>query len=140
MINTKSFPIQVVERYHPDNTIAQAGWIWVFDSNLAGRHGMGAGAIAHVNFKAQYGVGEGATGRAYAIPTKDHRNKVLPLELIKKSVELFLDWAKLNPVQKFFLTRVGCGVSGYPDDQIAPLFRGAASNCCLPDSWEKVLR
>ena len=43
--------------------------IFVFGSNQAGRHGKGSALEARRNHGAVYGVGEGPTGNAYAIPT-----------------------------------------------------------------------
>lgn len=77
--------------FHADNTIPKGDWIWVFGSNLKGRHGAGAAKIARVNFRAEYGVGQGRTGHAYAIPTKGERLEVLPLESIKASAAQFID-------------------------------------------------
>lgn len=139
-MNHKKHPPAVeVERFHPDNTIASSGWIWVFGSNLAGRHGAGSAAIAHVNFRAHYGVGEGATGRSYAIPTKDRHLRVIPLDAVSNSVKGFIDYATANPATKFYVTRVGCGLAGYKDEQIAPMFKDAPLNCCLPDRWEQYI-
>lgn len=137
MNHKKHQPAVEVERFHPDATIAPAGWIWVFGSNHAGRHGAGAAAIAHVNFRAHYGVGEGATGRAYAIPTKDSRLHLLPLDAVEVSVKEFIEYAKVNPASKFYVTRVGCGLDSYKDEQIAPLFKDVPLNCCLPTSWRE---
>ena len=43
--------------------------IFVFGSNLAGRHGAGSALHAAKRYGAQRGIGEGRTGDAYAIPT-----------------------------------------------------------------------
>ena len=43
--------------------------IFVFGSDLAGKHLGGAAKAAHNKFGAQWGVGVGLTGQAYAIPT-----------------------------------------------------------------------
>ena len=109
--------------------------IFVFGSNQAGRHGKGAARTAMMRHGAVYGIGEGHTGVAYAIPTKDHQLKVRPLPDIKTSVETFLSYATAHPEWVFFVTRVGCGLAGYTDGDIAPMFKGAPSNCLLPDGW-----
>ena len=44
--------------------------IFVFGSNLAGRHGKGAALDAKNKYGAIYGVGFGRTGNSYAIPQK----------------------------------------------------------------------
>lgn len=109
--------------------------VFVFGSNLAGRHGRGAALTARREYGAQYGVGEGPTGRAYAIPTKDERLRVRSLEVIAVSVRRFLEYARSRPDLTFTVTRIGCGLAGYADHQIAPMFRGAPINCDLPEGW-----
>lgn len=123
-------------QFHPDNTLPTGDWIFVFGSNLAGRHGKGAAKIARNNFRAQYGTGSGPTGHAYAIPTKKAPyDSGLPLESIERSIDEFLRYAQEHPKLNFFVTRVGCGEAGYTDEQIGPLFASAPPNCSLPDNW-----
>jgi hypothetical protein len=112
--------------------------IFVFGSNLAGRHGKGAALEARLKWGAQYGVGRGFTGNAYAIPTKDEMLKVLPLERIQAYVSIFLNDAAWNPEMTFLVTRIGCGLAGYKDEQIAPLFKNAPENCKLPEGWREI--
>jgi len=109
--------------------------IFVFGSNVAGRHGKGAALDAKELWEAEYGVGEGRTGRAYAIPTKDASLKVRSLQDIKVSVEKFKKYAKAHPDLTFFVTRIGCGLAGYKDKDIGPMFVGSPSNCELPEGW-----
>ena len=111
------------------------GMIFVFGSNLAGRHGRGAALHARQNYGAVYGVGVGRTGNAYAIPTKDGNLRVLPLALIQRSVRAFIDYAIAHANEEFEVTRIGCGLAGYNDTQIAPMFKDAPSNCHLPTGW-----
>ena len=87
--------------------------IFVFGSNLAGRHGKGAALHAARTYGAVYGVGEGLTGNAYAIPTKGKQLQILPLADIHKSVDEFLRFAVSRPDLLFMLTPVGCGLAGY---------------------------
>lgn len=127
-------------RFHPDNTLPRGKEaVFVFGSNLAGRHGAGAAKTAHVNFRAEYGVGRGPTGMAYALPTKGKKLDVLPLEVVAQHVANFLDHARQNPKTEFFVTRVGCGLAGYRDEQIAPLFKKAPLNCSLPEPWRELV-
>jgi hypothetical protein len=123
---------------HKDGTIPRNS-IFVFGSNLAGKHGLGAAKIARVQFKAKPGVGFGRTGQAYAIATKDANLVVLPIKEIRNNVEQFLDYAEANPEIKFFVTRVGCGLAGYRDSTIAALFAPALSNCSYSEEWEQFL-
>lgn len=109
--------------------------IFVFGSNLAGRHGAGAALTAFKDWGAHYGVGFGRTGRAYAIPTKDARLRPLPLELIAVYVSQFLSYAQNHAELDFQVTRIGCGLAGYTDAQIAPMFKTAPRNCALPGGW-----
>lgn len=111
--------------------------IFVFGSNLAGRHGKGAALEAREKWGAEYGVGEGRTGDAYAIPTKDGALRTRPLGNIELSVERFVAYAKEHPELEFVVSRVGCGLAGYTDEEIAPLFAGAPANCELPPGWRQ---
>lgn len=112
--------------------------IFVFGSNLAGVHGAGAAACAYKEYGAEWGVGEGLTGNSYALPTKDENIVTRPLAAIAESVERFKAFATAHPAQRFFVTRVGCGLAGYVDTQIAPLFVGAPANCELPSGWREL--
>lgn len=112
--------------------------IFVFGSNLAGRHGKGAALHARQVHGAKYGVGVGPTGNAYAIPTKDENIQTLPLDRIAPYVADFLEYARENQHLQFEVTRIGCGLAGYTDSQISPMFSGAPENCNLPDGWRNV--
>ncbi len=109
--------------------------VFVFGSNLAGRHGKGAALDAKELWDAKVGVGEGPTGRAYAIPTKDADLRTRPLGAIRVSVTKFKEYAKAHPEITFFVTRVGCGLAGYTDSDIGPMFGDAPENCELPQGW-----
>jgi hypothetical protein len=109
--------------------------IFVFGSNLAGRHGKGAALDAKLKYGARYGVGVGRSGNSYAIPTKDQRLNTLQLGVIKEHVENFIGYARVNPHLQFHVTRIGCGLAGYKDADIAPMFKEAPKNCDLPDGW-----
>lgn len=109
--------------------------IFVFGSNLAGRHGTGAALTAFREHGAVYGKGIGLQGNSYAIPTKDENIATLPLHKIKKYVDQFIRFAKLNPEKKFQVTRIGCGPASYDDEDIAPMFVDAPENCILPVGW-----
>jgi len=109
--------------------------IFVFGSNLAGRHGRGAALFARQNHGAIYGRGYGLQGQSYAIPTKDHKLNRLPLESISAWVHVFVRFAEQHPHHAFNVTRIGCGLAGYQDHQIAPMFKDAPINCNLPEGW-----
>jgi hypothetical protein len=109
--------------------------IFVFGSNLAGRHGKGAALCAREKHGAEYGVGVGRTGNSYAIPTKDASIRSLPLPRIADYVAEFLDYARAHPELEFEVTKIGCGLAGYREHEISPMFNGALMNCRLPDWW-----
>jgi hypothetical protein len=116
--------------------------IFVFGSNLAGRHGKGAAVHAKKYYGAEYGVGEGLTGRSYALPTKDENLNVRSLQEIKNSIQTFSNFARENPQYTFELTPVGCGLAGYKQAQIITLIVavGMPSNVCLSEHWDWKLR
>ena len=109
--------------------------IFVFGSNLAGRHGAGATLFARKNHGAIYGHGVGRQGNSYAIPTKDSQLRTLPLEIIQSYVNEFLLYARNHLELDFQVTRIGCGLAGYTDVQIGPMFANAPDNCILPEGW-----
>jgi hypothetical protein len=117
--------------------------VFVFGSNLAGIHGGGAARDALKRYGAVMTVGRGLQGQSYAIPTKDYRIETLPLSEIKKYVDEFLGFAAARQhgfeSMTFNVTRIGCGLAGYKDEQIAPLFEHASPNCNLPHMWFKSL-
>ena len=113
--------------------------IFVFGSNLAGRHGKGAALYAAQNCGAKYGEGVGMYGKSYAIPTKDKSLSVLSLTQIKKHVDMFKLTAYLNQSLTFFITPIGTGLAGYSHEEIAPMFKGCPENCILPGEWRKYL-
>ena len=131
----------------PDNSPV---WVFVFGSNLAGRHGAGAALCAYNHYGARTGIGYGREGRSFAIPTKDERIDTLPLvspekhqiPCIKGYVNLFKAYAKHrgeNAHEKFWVTAIGCGLAGYDHADIAPLFNGAPTNCSFPEQWQAYL-
>lgn len=127
-----------MRRYHHPDEIRREldpDMIFVFGSNLAGVHGAGAARQAYISFGAWEGEGIGPVGSTYAIPTKDEQIRTLPISRIRPHVKVFLDYARVHPKLTFYVTRVGCGLAGYTDEQIAPLFEGAPDNCILPEGW-----
>lgn len=110
---------------------------FVFGSNLAGRHGLGAAKHARFYHDAVNRIGKGFTGYSYALPTKDEDLKTLPLNKVKQHVRDFIHDANHNPSAIFRVTKVGCGLAGFKEKEIAPLFKDAPSNCLLPYDWSK---
>lgn len=115
------------------------GQIMVFGSNRAGIHGAGAARYAYDYQGAEWEVGEGLTGKSYALPTKGYRLENLSIEEIAKHVEKFIEFAWEQRDLKFFVTRLGTGLAGKTDYEMAPLFQHAPPNCELPDIWVKII-
>lgn len=109
--------------------------IFVFGSNLAGRHGKGAALHAARHYGAERGVGRGPTGRAYAIPTKDAALRVRSYDAICPDVHDFLMHAVLHPDDTYIVTQIGCGLAGLSPEIMAPMFLRAPSNCKFDQAW-----
>jgi hypothetical protein len=107
--------------------------VFVFGSNLAGSHGGGAAYVAWRKFGAIMGQGVGLQGQSYGIPTMQGG-----VETIRPYVDEFIAFAKAHPELFFYVTRIGCGIAGFRDKEIAPLFAAARGvpNICLPESFQ----
>ena len=106
--------------------------VFVFGSNLEGAHGGGAAYIAYRKFGAIWGQGVGLQGQSYGIPTM-HGG----VDVIKPYVDEFIEFARQHTEYKFLVTRIGCGIAGFEDWEIAPLFRAAldVENVILPKEF-----
>jgi hypothetical protein len=122
--------------------------IFVFGANLDGKHSGGAARFAKLNEGAEDGVGEGLTGNSYALPTVGHNFAPMDTAEIQPYVQNFLDYAtaKLNfaryhkkKIPQFKVTRVGCGLAGHKDEDIAPFFANAPENCHFDTEWSAYL-
>lgn len=123
--------------YTPERiTTLKPDEIFVFGSNLAGMHGGGAARIAHMRFGAKMGQGVGLQGQSYAIPTMQGG-----VETIRPYVDEFIEFAKSHSQLTFLVTRIGCGIAGFRDEDIAPLFKQAVEvkNIILPKSFAGIL-
>ena len=107
--------------------------VFVFGSNLAGSHGGGAAYVAWRKVGAIMGQGVGLQGQSYGIPTMQGG-----VETIRPYVDEFITFAKAHPELYFYVTRIGCGIAGFRDEEIAPLFTAARGvpNICLPESFQ----
>lgn len=124
-------------------------YVFVFGSNLAGRHGKGAAKTAKDEYGAIEGIAAGLQGRAYGIPTKDGRTGTAPLsrpgsvlsrEAILPFVQTFGKFTFDHPELDFMVTRVGCGLAGYKDKEIAGMFAGCNPNNTYFDlAWAEYL-
>lgn len=99
--------------------------VFVFGSNQRGAHGAGAAKEAAKNWGARYGLGEGHSGKSYAIPTKDFSIQSLTLDEVADGVEKFVKFAKNHPEYTFLVSKIGCGLAGFKVEDIAPLFKQA---------------
>lgn len=125
------------EKFTPD-FITELGPedIFVFGSNLEGAHGGGAARIARQKFGAIMGQGVGLQGNSYAIPTMQGG-----IETIKPYVDDFVDFAKEHPELTFYVTKIGCGIAGFSEEEIAPLFQNAIciNNIRLPKNFVNII-
>lgn len=122
--------------------------IFVFGSNKAGIHGGGAARYALLKYGAVMGVGEGPTGKAYALPTKaqpgnvDRQTQIgstMPLVEIQEKVNTFLAYAAEHPELNFQVTQIGCGLAGLKAEWVAPMFFKATKNCYFDMAWREHL-
>lgn len=127
-----------MSREYTPERIAQLGEdeVFVFGSNLEGMHGGGAARTAYQRFGAVWGEGVGHHGQSYAIPTM-HGG----VEQIRPYVDEFVEYARENRHLRFLVTRIGCGIAGFRDEQIAPLFSEAlnCSNIILPREFVEAI-
>ena len=123
--------------YTPENiTHLDQDEIFVFGSNLEGIHAGGAARVAREKFGAIMGQGVGPQGQSYAIPTMQGG-----VETIKPYVDQFIDLAREWDQNTFYVTRIGCGIAGFTDEEIAPLFDEAYDlyNVRLPKSFSDII-
>lgn len=138
-------------QWHRDGTLPRnesVSNVFVYGSNLLGQHIGGAAFVAHEKFGAVNGVAlgypcnEGELGGSYAIATLDENFQKLTLENIRQQVLLMLRWYKdLGADDNLFITRIGCGIAGFKDEEIAPMFQSFTKHSwvSLPDTWKQFL-
>lgn len=123
--------------YTPENiSRLRQDEVFVFGSNLEGMHMGGAARVAATRFGAIMGQGVGLQGRSYAIPTMQGG-----VETIKPYVDEFTEFARRHKELTFYVTRIGCGIAGFKDEEIAPLFAQAykLDNVVLPETFCRVI-
>lgn len=123
------FTPEIIENLQQDE-------VFVFGSNINGQHCSGAARMAHERFGAVWGKGVGIQGNSYAIPTMQG-----DLNILRLYVDDFIDYAYTHPYLTFLVTRIGCGIAGYKDYEIAPLFKNALKhrNIIIPSSFARCL-
>lgn len=125
------------EQFTPENITSLArNEVFVFGSNLAGKHAGGAARVACKRFGAVWGQGVGLQGQSYAIPTMQGG-----VDTIRPYVDEFIAFAKSHPELTFYVTRIGCGIAGFKDEEIAPLFDAAFDlpNVILPEMFAYII-
>ena len=110
-------------------TELRPGQIIVVGTNAVGAHIGGAARYAHEHFGLRWGVGEGLSGSTYALPTMSG------LADFAQAAMKFIMYAELSPDLTFLLTKVGCGIAGYPEVLIKDLVLGAPANVIRPKDW-----
>lgn len=111
--------------------------IFVYGSNYQGIIGGGAAREAFITYGApQFGLIRGLCNNSYAIPTKDLDLGERSCDFIQleKDINEFLEHAAENPNKTYWLTKIGCGLSGYDVSEIAPFFANKVipSNVIMP--------
>src|SRR5688572_14286053 len=128
-------------RETPDNIMKLEGnEVFVFGSNLSGRHGKGAAKTA-LGWGAKWGKASGIQGKTYGIPTKDASiRRTLSITEIRPFVDEFIEWASSHSENTFLVTEIGCGLAGYNPKEVAPLFSKCLEleNVCLPRKFIRV--
>lgn len=114
--------------------MSRARRVFVFGSNRQGDHGAGAALeAARRGFPLGLGAGFHKASYCYAVPTMSGA------AILALYVEQLLDYARLvkriNSTE-FQITRLGCGIAGYADSDVAHLFTKAPTNCLFDRKWE----
>ncbi|UCR75544.1 hypothetical protein PP742_gp60 [Alcaligenes phage vB_Af_QDWS595] len=113
--------------------------IFVFGSNKAGIHGGGAAKHALHYRGANLRQGWGLQGQSFGIPTKDENIKSLHIIDVQLYIDSFIDYANEHQDMEFQVTRIGCGLAGFKDEEIAPMFDLAPANCFFDEKWKPFL-
>lgn len=114
--------------------------VFVFGSNILGYHAGGASRMAYKRFGAVWGQAEGLQGQSYAIPV-DYGKQKVGEDVIKESIDRFIQFVKEHHEQQFLVTRIGCGIGGFKDKEMAVYFKKALDldNISLPRSFVEAL-
>lgn len=116
-------------------TELKANEIFVFGSNMLGSHAGGAALQAKTDFGAKEGIAEGLTGRCYAFPTLEREMTKRGINALERSRDRLYETALALPEKRFLLTKVGCGIAGYPEEEMKELFQHAPKNIIKPEDW-----
>lgn len=108
-----------MREFTPEITELKPNEVFVFGSNMAGNHAGGAARTAVEKFGAIMGQAEGPQGQSYAIPTLNCNMAKVTEEQLQASLEKFAKYAADNDNLKFYLTKIGCGIAGFSEEEIA---------------------
>lgn len=123
-------------RITPDHiTRLGANEVFVFGSNAQGLHYGGAARVAYEMFGAIMGQGNGLQGKSYGI------NSMSGLGVMEECVKEFCEFAKAHPEKHFLVTPIGCGIAGFSEAEVAPMFEICRDlkNVSLPASFWDVI-
>lgn len=109
--------------------------IIVVGTNSAGRHAGGLAREAALKWGLLEGFSEGLIGRCYGFPTLDHQFERLTFGILEDERRRFYECAIANPDLTFLLTKVGCGIAGFKEEDIKQLFKDAPQNIIKPKGW-----
>ena len=121
-------------------TQLQENEIFVFGSNLAGKHGIGTSKFAQEKFGAIPDIVEGITGQCYALPIMGVNMEHFSDERLTQSIYTLWNFAESHSSLFFLLSKIGCGLVGFDYDYMAYKFRGGPMNIIKPTDWESSTR
>lgn len=110
----------VIEKLEPNQ-------IFVFGSNIEGRHGAGTARLCLNKYGAKWGQASGLQGQSYGLITTDLRIYKRPSrsrDQIIEEIKKLYSFAKNNPDKEFLVayTANGYNLCGYTSKQLANLF------------------
>jgi hypothetical protein len=121
--------------------------VFVFGSNLKGIHGAGAALFARQWRNAKIGVGEGImyykdgiTPSCYALPSKKTPKDFMEKNEFQSHIEKFKEFALNHPEMTFQVTKIGCNLAGFNEEDVIPMFADLPPNCLLPGVWLSKLK
>jgi len=120
-------------------TVPVAEPVFVFGSNMLGKHDDGHALLATRFHRAEPGVWRGPTGNAYAIPYRNELNRLLSLAEVARHVAGLRQFAASKPELALRVARFACAKGEYLDGEIAPLFARMPANCALPALWRRAI-
>ena len=129
-----------MRKFYTGNITPDTNTIFVFGSNIEGRHGAGAAKVAREQFGAIYGQGQGLHGNSYALPTKDLRVKEnrglrsISKEDIVESIKKLYETARQHPFKMFkiaYRNTHSTSLNGYTGLEMIDMFLEAGP---IPDN------